>query len=157
MPRYGRKFGLFIILSVFVFSAISPVLTTNYYAFIVCQALNGSTWPIGILISIVLAIEFVTPEYRSDVFAMAGLSYHFGEWLAYLISKLFPHWIWITIFNTTIVLPYFLFYQYCDESPHWLLAFKRFPALKELFIKLNRVNSASLDRISINSIINVCY
>nr|XP_046912359.1 organic cation transporter 1-like [Dermatophagoides farinae] len=152
--RYGRKNGLIFILTAYILSAISPILTTNYYAFLACQALQGSTWPIGILIGTALGIEFVTPEYRADILALVGVAFQFGEWCTYFFVKALPHWVWITIANTGFTVPYFLFYQYCDESPQWLLATKHFNKLKNLFERMNQTNHAHMDSDSINSIIS---
>ncbi|KAF7494092.1 Solute carrier family 22 member 1 [Sarcoptes scabiei] len=152
--RFGRKTGLFSLLVAYILSSIAPVLTTNYYAFLACQFLSGSCWPIGLILVIVIGIEFITPSYRSDVIALAAIAFQFGEWFSFIIVRQLSHWVWIATFNTLIVIPFFLFYQYCDESPHWLLANKRFKALKDLFEKINRINSARLDSTSIQSIIN---
>ncbi|XP_027197691.2 solute carrier family 22 member 2-like isoform X1 [Dermatophagoides pteronyssinus] len=152
--RYGRKIGLIFILTAYILSAISPVLTTNYYAFLTCQAIQGSTWPIGILIGTAFGIEFVTPEYRADVLALVGLAFQFGEWCTYFLIQALRHWVWIAIVNTGFVIPYFIFYQYYDESPQWLLATKRFDKLKDLFERMNRINRAKLDNDSIDSIIS---
>lgn len=131
------------------------MLTTNYYAFLTCQAIQGSTWPIGILIGTAFGIEFVTPEYRADVLALVGLAFQFGEWCTYFLIQALRHWVWIAIVNTGFVIPYFIFYQYYDESPQWLLATKRFDKLKDLFERMNRINRAKLDNDSIDSIISV--
>ncbi|KAJ6224280.1 hypothetical protein RDWZM_002825 [Blomia tropicalis] len=72
--RFGRRIGLILILFAYVLSAISPIGFDNYSAFLVCQALNASTYPMNILIVIVLGIEFVTIQHRSDVKFT-----HFGE------------------------------------------------------------------------------
>ncbi|KAI2810106.1 Sugar transporter [Blomia tropicalis] len=155
--RFGRRIGLILILFAYVLSAISPIGFDNYSAFLVCQALNASTYPMNILIVIVLGIEFVTIQHRSDVVLFIWLAFHFGEWIAFLFAQLLSHWIWITAVNSLIVLPCLAFVVFgTDETPQWILSqgMKYSTRLKAIFEKVNQTNRAKMDRHSINSIVS---
>lgn len=113
----------------------------------------------NILIVIVLGIEFVTIQHRSDVVLFIWLAFHFGEWIAFLFAQLLSHWIWITAVNSLIVLPCLAFVVFgTDETPQWILSqgMKYSTRLKAIFEKVNQTNRAKMDRHSINSIVSVC-
>ena len=65
--RFGRKRALILILFVYLLSSISPVFTVNYYAFVTCQAVNGSTFPISILVMIILGSWKLSFHYCYNV------------------------------------------------------------------------------------------
>ena len=155
--RYGRKVGLVLVLLSMIVSASSPILSTNYYAFLASQALNGSTFPVSILLVLVLGIEFMAPQHRSNVVLFAWLAFHFGEWISFLLAETVSHWVWIAACSTTLVVPCLLLVLLVsDESPQWILANPKDPVrLKAIFAKLNQINDAKMDDDSLNSIVSV--
>lgn len=108
-------------MGVHILSSISPVLTTNYWAFTACQTLQASTMPAFVFVLLILgkflegkegvfedltccsllvcfeAIENVPPQHRSTMFAYLGLAFHLGEWTMFVLIKLLAHWVWITM------------------------------------------------------------
>lgn len=155
--RFGRKVGIVLVLFAFLASAVSPILTTNYYAFLATQSLNGSVYPMSIFLVLVLGIEFMPAQYRSNVLLFSWIAFQLGEWISSLLAEAVAHWVIITAFNTACVLPCLLLVLFvADETPHWILAARKKDSqrLKRIFEKLNRVNDAKMDEDSMNSIIS---
>lgn len=155
--RFGRKFAFIFTLVALFSSATSPIFTTNYYAFLASQALNGAAFPSSIFLVLVLGIEFMPPQQRSNVLLFSWLAFHFGEWITFLLAETVSHWVWIAAFNSACVFPCLLLVLFSvDESPHWILAnSKDSVRLRKLFEKLNQVNGAKMDSDSLNSIVSV--
>lgn len=111
----------------------------------------------SIYLALILGIEFMTPQYRSNVVMAVWLAFHLGEWIAFLLAELLSHWVWIAALNSACAIPAFiLVIWYTEESPQWILAkSKDSRKLKTIFEKLNKVNRAKMDDQSLNSIVSV--
>lgn len=138
-------------------SAVTPLITTNYYAFLATQSLNGSVFPMSIFFVLVLGIEFMPAQHRSIVLLISWIAFHLGEWISFLLAESIADWVVITAINSFCVLPCLLLVLFAaDETPQWILAVsKDAKRLKGIFEKLNRVNDAKMDEDSMNSIISV--
>lgn len=111
----------------------------------------------SIFLALVLGIEFMTTQYRSNVLLISWIAFHLGEWISFLLAEVVADWVIITAFNSACVLPCILLVLFAtDETPHWILAARKdAQRLKRIFEKLNRVNDAKMDKDSMNSIISV--
>lgn len=120
--RYGRRIGLITSTSINVMLMIVAPLSPGFWIFSGIRFLIGITTGGAMVISLVLIIEIIGPEYReaagslsmiSDGFAQALLSafaYFAVDWKMYLLEySILSLFIYIFIFGLS-------------ETPRWLMA-----------------------------------
>lgn len=162
--RFGRRLPLiFGLLFNFIFG-FSSAFSENFLILVIIRGLYGVTVGIISPLSATFVCEITPQKIRGKVLIFFGLFFTFGELMTCLIAYIFMddlghgNWRAITIWSSIPgLLTFILCCFFLEESPRYLLVFRKynqFYLLIDKILKLNSNSVSSLTENEINSITN---
>lgn len=93
---------------------------------------------------LILALEFVGPNYRSFITVMTCMFYTFGLILLSGVTYLIPDWVQLSYVTCVPFFFYYIYWFFLPESPRWLLARGRYVDAINILKKLAEVNNREM-------------
>jgi OCT family organic cation transporter-like MFS transporter 4/5 len=142
--RFGRRPIFFLSLVLQVVFGLAAAVAPEYYSFMVCRLIIGSTTSGVFLVAYVIAMEMVGPSKR----LYAGVICQFFFSTGYILTAGFAYFIkdW-RILQAALSAPGILFLCYwwfVPESVRWLITKSRGAEAKELLLKAAKENKVTI-------------
>ncbi|XP_069673393.1 organic cation transporter protein isoform X2 [Periplaneta americana] len=142
--RFGRRPIFFLSLVLQVVFGILAAVVPEYYTFMLCRLVVGSTTSGVFLVAYVIAMEMVGPTKR----LFAGVVCQFFFTTGYILTAAFAYFIkdW-RILQASLSAPGIIFLSYwwfVPESARWLITKGRGAEAKELLIKAAKENKVTI-------------
>ncbi|KAM0322148.1 hypothetical protein ACHAQA_009636 [Verticillium albo-atrum] len=139
--RWGRKFPMWIGLSVMLIGPAIQAASTNIAMFVVSRGIIGAATVFVALPCPILVAELAYPTHRGKITALYNTFFFFGAiaaaWITYGTFRLQSTWSWRIPSALQAGIPFiqFLGAYWVPESPRWLIANGRQQEARAIFTK----------------------
>lgn len=142
--RFGRRPIFFLSLVLQVVFGLLAAAATEYYAFVLCRLVIGSTTSGVFLVAYVIAMEMVGPSKR----LYAGVVCQFFFTTGYILTAAFAYFIkdW-RILQVALSAPgivFLCYWWFVPESARWLITKGRGAEAKEILLKAAKENKVTI-------------
>lgn len=143
--KIGRKPTFFLTVVVTAVTAIASVLMSNFIAFQVLRAINGSLMPSIFQLPYIILVELVGPDMRTRMNGIANMSWTFGLCFLPLLAWLTRDWVTLGLVTSSVTVIFFGFYRLLPESPRWLVGQERYDEAAAILTEIGKTNGQEQD------------
>ncbi|XP_023213192.1 organic cation transporter protein-like, partial [Centruroides sculpturatus] len=149
--RYGRRPVIIFGIILHILSGLLCTISPFYWMFTACRFLTavgknayGLAYFYIAEYNFYLVLEVVGPNYRENVFVVAGLSYTTGMLTLVGVSWLLKDWFYIQLYCSLPPFILLLLTRFIPESPRWLLAQGKLHKAEEVIERIMRTNKIQI-------------
>ncbi|XP_042901440.1 carcinine transporter isoform X3 [Parasteatoda tepidariorum] len=147
--KIGRKPVFFIVILVTAITAISSVLMTNFWTFLILRTINGSLMPSVFQLPYIILLEIVGLSQRTKMNGIANASWTIGLCFLAPIAYFTRHWVTFGLATSSVSILMFLYWKFLPESPRWLISQERYKEATRAISRIAETNGKTIEPVEL--------